>query len=204
MIKIKSNLKKVKIDEHIKKSKLSEHGSGKPGGKEKRARGRPRKSEGGSAEITNSITSHSDPRPEHRGSIEGDIPASNVPEPQVIEPVYDTTAEAKAFIETPFQMGAMLLSEPRLALYPEELEAIMPSWKVVFDKRIAPNMGENADLYMFATVMLGITAKKYAIVASRPKDKKIKEMQVETEQTHTNISQVSPGIPTMPVFGGNA
>lgn len=184
-------LKKVKIDEHINKSKkkIPALSSGKK-------RGRPKKEPIEVGQIP--ISSGEEPI-DHASTSTGDI------KPEVI-PVYDTTEQAKAFIKTPFEVSAMIFSEPRLTLYPEELDAVMPSWKVVFDKHIVPNLGENADVYLFATVMLGITAKKYSIIASKPKDKFVSEMKVEPVQEKNQSSQqnMASSIPVMPVFGGNA
>lgn len=182
-------LKKVKIDEHINKSKktIPALSSGKK-------RGRPKKEPIEVGQIP--ISSGEEPI-DHASTSTGDI------KPEII-PVYDTTEQAKAFIKTPFEVSAMIFSEPRLTLYPEELDAVMPSWKVVFDKHIVPNLGENADVYLFATVMLGITAKKYSIIANRPKESKIeREMKVEENRPVQN-QNLNASIPTMPVFGGNA
>jgi len=198
MNKIKQ-LKKVKIDEHINSSKRSKG----PDNTIKRTRGRPKKVASQSSEPTidriEPIFNASVASPINNSEISSDQPSE-------IVPVYDTTEQAKAFIKTPFEVSAMIFSEPRLTLYPEELDAVMPSWKVVFDKHIVPNLGENADVYLFATVMLGITAKKYSIIASKPKDKFVSEMKVEPVQEKNQSSQqnMASSIPVMPVFGGNA
>ena len=201
MNKIKQ-LKKVKIDEHIKNSKKSEEKSNV--GKRGRPKGSVKKKDEIKIESINVggglDRAGEGPDLQGAGVNIGDGIESNV------IPVYDTTEQAKAFIKTPFEVSAMIFSEPRLTLYPEELDAIMPSWKVVFDKHIVPNLGENADVYLFATVMLGITAKKYSIIASKPKDKFVSEMKVEPVQEKNQSSQqnMASPIPVMPVFGGNA
>jgi len=79
-------------------------------------------------------------------------------------------------IQTPFEILSAVSKNPELKLYPEELDAIMPSWKTVYDKRIAPRLGENADIYQFVTVMIGISAIKYNVYQSKkPKNEHVEE-----------------------------
>lgn len=150
-----TELKRIKIDEHIK----STAGTNQP--EVKRKRGRPRKNPivSGDAKQAGGIgstLSFNAGNPIHEGSHA----ATQSPK---IEPVYDTTEEAKAFIRAPFDIMAGLTGIADLALYPHQLDALAPSFKVVYDRRIAPFMGQNADLYAFAIVLSGIAFEKVLI-----------------------------------------
>jgi hypothetical protein len=148
------NLKKVKIDDHIKNSKKGNNQT--PTGK----RGRPRKNPdallstgfnypGGGAPSSDTL-SESD-----ETSIRDSI--------QAVEPIYDTTEEAKGFLRAPFDIVAGLSGIPELALYPQQLDALAPSFKIVYDKRIAPKLGEDADLIAFAVVLSGVAFEKIGV-----------------------------------------
>lgn len=165
-------LKKVKIDEHIKSSNSGN--SEAP----KRKRGRPRKS---AEPLAIPTISNSPPSPRHvdSESQQEDINHS-------IEPVYDTTEEAKGFLRAPFDIAAGLTGIPKLALYPAQLDALAPSFKIVYDKRIAPYLGEEADLITFAMVFSGILFEKVAVY---------KEEAAKLEKKEERKENLAPFIP---------
>lgn len=170
-------IKKVKIDDHIKSSgKKSEQTT-------IRKRGRPRKSGAQSndqhAPIGSGIESFNSDIQE---SINGDINNSNS---QAIQPVYDTTEEAKGFLRAPFDIAAGLTGIPKLALYPQQLDALAPSFKVVYDKRIAPYMGDNADLIAFVMVFSGIAFEKVGVFKEEQAKRKPKENVKNTDSSGT-------------------
>jgi hypothetical protein len=148
-------LKKVKIDEHIKSTKKSN--SSASTGK----RGRPRK---------NTEQLHDAGKINLGGDSSSSVTLSESVEthigdnqPASIEPVYDTTEEAKGFLRAPFDIAAGLTGIQKLALYPAQLDALAPSFKIVYDKRIAPKLGEDADLIAFAIVASGVIFEKVSV-----------------------------------------
>lgn len=155
----KQTIKKVKIDEHIKKASTT--GSKTPTtGK----RGRPRKIREGSngrPEFAPNSGTDQPLRLDHQESLNQDANIDSVQ--QAIEPVYDTTEEAKGFLRAPFDIAAGLTGIKALSLYPTQLDALAPSFKVVYDKRIAPYMGENADLIAFTMVFMGVAFEKVQV-----------------------------------------
>ena len=70
---------------------------------------------------------------------------------------------SKAFIKAPFEVFAAVTKIADLQLTLLEIEAISPSFKIVYDKRIAPNLGQHADLFAFLMVFGGIAANKISI-----------------------------------------
>lgn len=148
------SLKRVKIDEHIKATGGSEQPV-------KRKRGRPRKNPNALGQ-SQQANAGGNPLDSMADSYQAQENIGHA-EPPKVEPVYDTTEEAKAFIRAPFDIAAGLTGIKDLALYPSQLEALTPSFKVVYDKRIAPYMGENADIYAFCIVMAGITFEKVQV-----------------------------------------
>lgn len=100
--------------------------------------------------------------PPIKHSVEG-VPASTALPKVVIQPLYDTTEESKAFIKAPFEIFAVVTKISDLQLTLLEIEAISPSFKIVYDKRIAPNLGQHADLFAFLMVFGGIAANKISI-----------------------------------------
>lgn len=172
-IQQKPELKRVKVDEHIKQSK-SHKATGNP-------RGRPRKNFDGPAETRGTPNGTSAGIPIH--SVPADGSPSAAPRtasdtirgagkdnstftrntstaPIQVIPAYDTTEEAKGIISAPFSAVAVLTKTPAFALTVPELEALMPSWKTVYDKRIAPYMGDYADIYAFSFVMVNVVMTK--------------------------------------------
>lgn len=155
----------VKVDEHIKKSTKQSVPSKIPG-----KRGRPRKdtgnvTQGGTEPIQLPHSSQSIPSPDRKPSS-----TQHAPSQVAIVPQYDTTEEAKGIISAPFSAAASLTGVPQLALTEFELLAIMPSWKVVYDKRIAPYLGQNADLYAFSFTMVNVVFAKFRVYqAAKPK-----------------------------------
>lgn len=87
------------------------------------------------------------------------------PKPEKVVVEIDTTEESKLFLKGAFEIPAGLLNDRRLALMEDELEAIAPSWKKIYDKHIKPQFGENAELYIFAIGMAGIVGKRIPFVA---------------------------------------
>lgn len=176
-------LKKVKIDDHIRASKKSN--SDTP----KRKRGRPRKDSGfnqapeNGAGIDNSSSILSDGAPlsENIGDIER--------EASQVQPQYDTTEEAKAFLRSPFDMAAGITGIKKLSLYPEQLEALAPSFKVVYDKRILPSLGENADLIAFTVAASGIIFEKVSVFREY-------KQSLENQKPQNTDSAGVPYIPT--------
>lgn len=180
-----TDIKRVKIDEHIKST------AGTNAEPLKRKRGRPRK---------NSI-----PSGDSQQAVTGGNPLNSIPfdsqnqagsgpaQPPKIEPVYDTTEEAKAFIRAPFDIAAGLTGIKDLALYPAQLEALTPSFKVVYDKRIAPYMGANADIYAFCIVMAGITFEKVQV---------FREHQARMRPQAPNKNTDESGAPFIPTTQG--
>lgn len=180
MKKISTTIKKVKIDEHIKQNKTNSSSTA-------RKRGRPRKN-----------TEHVSISPEAdagRGapsslsfnqSVEENIGA--IEQQTAIEPIYDTTEEAKGFLRAPFDIAAGLTGIKNLALYPSQLDALAPSFKVVYDKRIAPKLGEDADLIAFAIVASGIVFEKVQVYRDEHKKHEPIE-QVEEYQAPTIPTQ---------------
>lgn len=75
----------------------------------------------------------------------------------------DSTPEARAFLASPFEIVASATKEPRFALYPEQLDALTPSFKVVYDIYIRPKMGEHAPLYVFLVCFSGVLAEKFKV-----------------------------------------
>lgn len=184
MKKEKPTLKKVKIDDHIRASNNGNSGN------QPRKRGRPRKNpesfsnagkiDGpGSASISDTLNSASETH---------DSPSHVLPE---VEPVYDTTEEAKGFLRAPFDIVAGLSGIPKIALYPSQLDALAPSFKIVYDKRIAPKLGEDADLIAFAVVASGVIFEKIAVFKEESEKTKIK-----SEEQNQKISE-TPYIPTI-------
>lgn len=82
------------------------------------------------------------------------------PKIEKVEVVEDTTEESRAFIKGAFEIPAGILNDRRIALMSDEVEAIAPSWKPIYDKYIKPAFGEKAELYIFAFCMAGIVGKR--------------------------------------------
>lgn len=184
MKKEKSVLKKVKIDDHIKTSNtgISQN--------QPRKRGRPRKnteSFSNAGKINGpGNTSISDPI---KHSLEENNSHTEL-QPE-IQPIYDTTEEAKGFLRAPFDIAAGLTGIQKLALYPHQLDALAPSFKLVYDKRIAPKLGEDADLIAFAVVASGVIFEKVAVW----KEETEKTQKVQEQKTNQDSSG-TPFIPT--------
>ncbi len=179
-------LKEVKIDEILKASKTKNIENSA-----RRGRGRPRKSElqAGQAESQRLISSNDAAQGTSSNSAMGAIDPKNDQQAQLssqVVPIYDTTEEAKAFIQGPFEIAAALTKYKDFKLFSEELEAITPSFKLVYDKRIKPSLGENADIYAFAVVFAGIAAKKAYGYSEW------KKSQEKTEQDYSAVN----GIPS--------
>ena len=178
-------IKKVKIDEHIKKS-TSSNQSITP-----KKRGRPT----GSRKQFNSpqanLSSTSDSiGTTNNESFDANFSTIKPNTSEEIQPIYDTTEEAKGFLRAPFDIAAGLTGIQKLALYPHQLDALAPSFKVVYDKRIAPYMGENADLIAFSMVFLGVAFEKVGVYKEEIAKIKPKENKPQTDSTGT------PYIPT--------
>jgi hypothetical protein len=179
---IKPIIKKVNIDDHIKSSGKKNQSSTK--GK----RGRPRKDRAQSNIEHTTIGSGAESlSADQQESYDGNIDHS---QQHKVEPVYDTTEEAKGFLCAPFAVAAGLAGIPELNLYPEELNALAPSFKIVYDKRIAPYMGENADLIAFTMVAAGIVFKKVQVIKAHQEKNKPVERKQATD------SSGMPFIPT--------
>jgi len=179
----KPTIRKVKIDEHIKSAKGNDQQStprkrGRPAGSGKKLQSEP--------SFIN--PSHSDsPTLESTDNVGTDFAQHGTPE--IIEPGYDTTPEAKAFLAAPFEAAAGLTGIAKLKLYPEQLEAAVPSFKLVYDKHILPHMGENPELIAFAVVMLGITFEKVSV---------FKEEQAKRQPKKSEQATDSAGMPYIP------
>jgi len=183
MKKTPINLKKVKIDDHIKNSKKG-NGTATPA-----KRGRPRKTpelssipgNAGSSRDSSSVVIDSQ-------SVDSHIDDAQL---QEVQPVYDTTEEAKGFLRAPFDIAAGLSGIPRLALYPSQLDALAPSFKIAYDKRIAPKLGEDADLIAFAVVVSGVLFEKVAVWKEETG-----KNQKAAEAANLNTENRPPFIPT--------
>lgn len=184
MKKEKIALKKVKIDDHIRASNQGNVHN------QPRKRGRPRKNTeslsnppkingAGNSSASNAINFEEQ---------ENNSSAQLLPE---VQPIYDTTEEAKGFLQAPFDIAAGLTGIQKLALYPHQLDALAPSFKIVYDKRIAPKLGEDADLIAFAVVASGVLFEKVAVW--REETEKAQKAQ---EQKTNQDSAGSPYIPT--------
>lgn len=175
-MKNKPEIKKVKIDEHInatKRKAIVETAI-------VRKRGRPRKDNVSDdrarklqpAEGASTSPGAIDSRPIDQNKQPATIPA--------IQPIYDTTEEAKAFLRSPFDIAAGLTGIQKLALYPSQIDALAPSFKVVYDKRIAPYMGNNADLIAFGVCAAGIIFEKVQVFQQENNKKKDEPTQKES------------------------
>ena len=156
-------IKRIKIDEHIKsatknspiKKQASENIKSDAG--IKRGRGRPRKNtqlDDNAPKISGSGLSPS--LMDSNGGNQGSNPADSLSGSPNIKPIYDTTEEAKGVLQAPFEVAAGLTGCEKLRLSESQVFALAPSFKVVYDKRIAPYLGENADIYAFGMVFVGI------------------------------------------------
>jgi len=184
MNKTKPTLKKVNIDAHIKNSKVSSTANIKTS---PRGRGRPRKNpdgvnspakpdDAGKSSLLNSSVGSGTESPKHEHNTEQPI----------IIPQYDTTEEAKGILKTPFALLAMFAKIEGLNLDDSEVQALLPSWKVVYDKRIAPSLGENADIYVFATVFIQVSLGKYVLFRTeQSKRGPIQNQQVENVENNS-------------------
>jgi hypothetical protein len=195
----KPNVKRVHIDDHIKSSK---NNSGSKS-EFKKPRGRPlgwRKNPEPTSSFNSSeprsglITSNSHAQggngvPPNTPPVSGSEPRADLK----AVPVYDTTEEAKGVIQAPFNAIAAITGVPNLALSVPEIEALMPSWKVVYDKRIAPYMGQNADLYTFSFVMANVCLSKWRVY----NDVKVKSDKADKEWEKNPPRQSGPTLPTI-------
>lgn len=179
----KQKPKVVKIDEHIRKSKNSVQET------VRRGRGRPRKDAGSNEAGGFNSSSPSKPL-DDRVSLPVKPVAPTIPS-ETIKPQYDTTEEAKGLISAPFEVVAGLTGNPKYKLYPAQLEAIAPSFKVVYDKRLAPKMGENADLIAFGMVFVGVLFEKVSV--AREDMAKAKEKQSYHVEEVKKYDSVTPG-----------
>lgn len=146
------NIKTVRIDEILKNGKNAETiraKRGRPAGSKKQV---VIENAPVSVSTTTSIKS-----PAEGAQVSSPLPKI------VIQPTYDTTEESKAFIKAPFEVFAAVTKIADLQLTLLEIEAISPSFKIVYDKRIAPNLGQHADLFAFLMVFGGIAANKISI-----------------------------------------
>lgn len=176
--KTQPQIKKVKIDEHIRQ--IGQRSSQQT---VKRGRGRPRKvtehSAGGSGTLDEARGDQAFSVTDPASMSEG----SNVHQPTEVQPVYDTTEEAKAFLSAPFSIVAGLTGIKELDLYPSQLDALAPSFKLVYDKRIAPNMGEHADLIAFGICASGVLFEKVQVYRDYVKQNQPKKAEVMSEPT---------------------
>jgi len=180
MKKQTQKLKKVKIDEIIRGNKQSNSGPSSTAGIGRRKPGRPRKhsldvnGSGGRSSIDDqgSINlggaigqGESSSTFDGRTFGENPIPIASGADPIAeIEPVYDTTAEARGLLETPFSLAAFFFQVKELVLAPEEGDALMPSFKPIYDIDIRPKLGEHARYYQFGFALSTILVKKFQLV----------------------------------------
>lgn len=186
--KNKTEIKKVKIDEHIRASK----GTNKPASQSAapRKRGRPRKT-GAEFNAADSITGGSGQSSKVIDQpVDDSVSFTQHSNEVEIEPVYDTTAESRAFLEAPFSVAAGLTGIPKLALYPTQLDAMAPSFKLVYDKRIAPYMGDNADLIAFTMCAMGVVFEKVQVFREES------EKRAPVQKPQPSDSAGMPYIPT--------
>lgn len=168
--------KRVKIDEIVKTA------NNRTEPLPKRSRGRPRKnpeqlrlSEPEHGRVKRSI----DVRAELPETSQGDDKRETK-----VEPIYDTTEESKAFLRAPFDVVSGVTGCKDIALYPHELDALAPSFKIVYDKRIAPNLGEHADLIAFGVVLSGVVFQK-AMIYKDFRDKKVAQENKPVKMSET-------------------
>ena len=170
------NLKKVNIDAHIKNSKAS--------GSEtttKRKRGRPRKNpaiessgHGSTDHDTGGLksgdaSSNSSFDASGSGSPINHSSANQQSVPPTVEPIYDTTAEAKGILQTPFAIFAMLFKNNQLMLDDQDTDVLMPSWKPIYDEDLKPFMGEHAKYISFGSALSVVLIKKYQVLSEMKK-----------------------------------
>lgn len=187
-MKKQTELKKVKIDDHIKATK-GNNTKPVPG-----KRGRPRKNTDGNDGATKlQSTTGATSQPSLPKPIESNQnnPPNGGTAPITIQPIYDTTEEAKGFLRAPFDIVAGLTGVSKLALYPSQIDALAPSFKIVYDKRIAPHMGQNADLIAFGMVFAGIAFEKVQVFREEKK-------KLESDNKHAPVSTNENGAPIIP------
>jgi hypothetical protein len=179
------NLKKVKIDEHIKSVKQANSDP------VKRKRGRPRKNPlPPQSSIGNSETmgSENDGSESFNSTQSGENYSNQASAPQ-IEPIYDTTPEAKGLLCTPFAALALLFQNQKLTLDESEIESLMPTFKPVYDNRIKPRMGENADLISFGAAFTVVLVRKVQVIGEMKKERaRLERAKKEFEQAQQNLN----------------
>ncbi len=180
MKKQTQKLKKVKIDEIIRGNKQPSSGNSSAPGAGRRKPGRPRKhsldanGSGGGSSINaegSDINGGAISQGESSSTLDGrevsqnQIPITSGADPIVeVEPIYDTTAEARGLLETPFSLAAFFFQVKELVLAPDEGDALMPSFKPIYDIDIRPKLGEHARYYQFGFALSTILVKKFQLV----------------------------------------
>jgi len=201
--------KVVNIDAHIKKSTKQAIPAKVPG-----KRGRPTNAsklagnsgnEGTDTTTPRIISSHGEPN-----SAQQSTPTVS-PAPVVV--AFDTTAQAKGFIQGPFAIVAMILSDNDMALTEQEADLITPVFKPIYDEDILPMMGKNSKYVNLGAILAGVIGKKFMLYrAKHANDKKptyhvepvtvpdgYKVEGAEIKQTYPprpSGAQAFPGIPT--------
>lgn len=159
--------KVIKIDAHIKKS-TKETVPGKIPAK----RGRPTNA---SKLTENSTNQGGNPNPPRIISSLGEPSSPQQPVPPVSPIVvqFDTTEQAKAFIQGPFAIVAMMLSDNDMALSKDEADIIGPVFKPVYDEDILPSLGKNSKYVNLGAILAGVIGKKFMLYrAKHANDKK--------------------------------
>lgn len=107
-------------------------------------------------------------------------------EPQKVVVQENIKEEAEAILSGCFEMGAALMSIPEFALSIEEKLSATPSFIPIYLKYIKPSFGDNADLFAFGLVMMGVVGKRVPMVQRKLAEKKKSAIQAEVRNATSN------------------
>lgn len=99
--------------------------------------------------------------------------------------------EAEAILSGAFEMGSALMSIPEFALTIEEKLAATPSFIPIYLKYIKPKFGDNADLFAFGMVMMGVVGKRVPMVQKKLAEKKKTAIQAEVRNVNAQNAEAS-------------
>ena len=99
--------------------------------------------------------------------------------------------EAEAILSGAFEMGSALMSIPEFALTIEEKLAATPSFIPIYLKYIKPKFGDNADLFAFGMVMMGVVGKRVPMVQKKLAEKKKSAIQAEVRNVNAQNAEAS-------------
>lgn len=92
--------------------------------------------------------------------------------------------EAEGLLRGAFEVPATLLSDRRIALMDDEVEALAPSFTPIYEKYIRPTFGEKAELMAFALVFTSIAAKKIPMAIEAIQRKKKDGIEQRNKNRH--------------------